>query len=307
MHTTSPDYYRILQVHKEAEPEVIEAAYRRLIRKYHPDILDSNLRQSPEAIQKVQDINEAYEVLSDIHKRAQYDKMRQQNENSVLTQEISLSEISSGHSIEIEKRIYPGKCTQTKRGFLIHLARRNGSIGPFRVVGITPYEESEQPKLIDPKVHRNIIRTLFSIDLKQPAIPDNQLKTSFPSDQELLRLFDESLVLDFGNIDWAGYTCPFCKGEFTHPDGTLSTWTLCGKCSRVACAGGITRTRFGGITSCPWCGTKRQITYHVGVGVKAHKSVRGLLSSILIKSQPQKSTRPRIPERKKLPSSKRTK
>ncbi|MCB0026884.1 MAG: DnaJ domain-containing protein, partial [Anaerolineales bacterium] len=31
-----PDYYRILQVHEEAEVEVIEAAYRRLMRKYHP-------------------------------------------------------------------------------------------------------------------------------------------------------------------------------------------------------------------------------------------------------------------------------
>lgn len=35
---TSEDYYRILQVHYLAEPEIIESAYKRLAKKYHPDV-----------------------------------------------------------------------------------------------------------------------------------------------------------------------------------------------------------------------------------------------------------------------------
>jgi curved DNA-binding protein CbpA len=63
------NYYSTLQVHTDAEQEIIEAAYKRLARKYHPDIsrtTDANLR--------MQQINEAYEVLADPEKRALYDQ-----------------------------------------------------------------------------------------------------------------------------------------------------------------------------------------------------------------------------------------
>ena len=40
------DYYRILQVHPQAEPEVIDAAYRLLMRKYHPDVFDPLQREA---------------------------------------------------------------------------------------------------------------------------------------------------------------------------------------------------------------------------------------------------------------------
>lgn len=61
------DYYRILQVHYLAEPEIIESAYRRLAKKYHPDVnKDGN---SAEMMQK---INQAYEELGNPVKRQQY-------------------------------------------------------------------------------------------------------------------------------------------------------------------------------------------------------------------------------------------
>lgn len=66
-----PDYYAILQVHPNAEPEVIEAAYRRLAAKYHPDV-----NPSPDATARMQEINEAHRVLSDPALRAAYDARR---------------------------------------------------------------------------------------------------------------------------------------------------------------------------------------------------------------------------------------
>ena len=62
-------YYQTLQVDPAAEPEVIQAAYRRLARKYHPD------SATPEASEdKMRALNEAYEVLSDPLKRQEYDR-----------------------------------------------------------------------------------------------------------------------------------------------------------------------------------------------------------------------------------------
>ncbi len=65
------DYYQILQVASAADQEVIEAAYRRLARKYHPDV-----DTSPDATSRMQTINEAFTVLSSPAKRADYDRIR---------------------------------------------------------------------------------------------------------------------------------------------------------------------------------------------------------------------------------------
>jgi preprotein translocase subunit Sec63 len=67
MSSQTKDYYLILQVQPSAEPEVIQAAYRRLALKYHPDVKDNNPAQ-------MQELNEAYEVLSSPDKRAAYDR-----------------------------------------------------------------------------------------------------------------------------------------------------------------------------------------------------------------------------------------
>lgn len=63
------DYYQILQVDRSAEQEVIKAAYRELARKYHPD-----KNRSAHAAGRMQEINEAYKVLSDPIKRKEYDR-----------------------------------------------------------------------------------------------------------------------------------------------------------------------------------------------------------------------------------------
>ena len=65
------DYYAMLQVDPRAEPEVIEAAYRRLSRKYHPDV-----REEADAGQRMRELNEAFEVLSDPARRRAYDRHR---------------------------------------------------------------------------------------------------------------------------------------------------------------------------------------------------------------------------------------
>src|ERR1700712_3550669 len=63
------DYYKTLGVEKNADTEQIKKAYRKLARKYHPDINPND----KEANKKFQQINEANEVLSDPEKRKKYD------------------------------------------------------------------------------------------------------------------------------------------------------------------------------------------------------------------------------------------
>ncbi|HMH22073.1 MAG TPA: J domain-containing protein [Puia sp.] len=64
------DYYKILGVDKNAKPEEIKNAYRKLARKYHPDLNPTD----KEANKKFQQINEANEVLSDPANRKKYDQ-----------------------------------------------------------------------------------------------------------------------------------------------------------------------------------------------------------------------------------------
>jgi molecular chaperone DnaJ len=64
------DYYEILNVNKDATAEELKRAYRTLAKKYHPDLNPDN----SEAEQKFKEVNEAYEILSDSQKRAQYDR-----------------------------------------------------------------------------------------------------------------------------------------------------------------------------------------------------------------------------------------
>lgn len=70
------DLYEILQVHPAAEQEVIDVAFRRLARMYHPDV-----NSSPDANERMKALNLAYEILGDPAKRADYDRQHGKRAN----------------------------------------------------------------------------------------------------------------------------------------------------------------------------------------------------------------------------------
>jgi molecular chaperone DnaJ len=63
------DYYQVLEINRSASADDVRRAYRRLARKYHPDI-----NPAEEAEERFKEINEAYEVLSDDNRRMSYDR-----------------------------------------------------------------------------------------------------------------------------------------------------------------------------------------------------------------------------------------
>lgn len=78
--------YELLEVSENASPEVVEKAYKILVKKYHPDLQPPNAKKQAE--EKMKEINDAYEILGDTDKRKKYDeelalereKIRQQQE-----------------------------------------------------------------------------------------------------------------------------------------------------------------------------------------------------------------------------------
>ena len=75
-------WYEILEVSENASPEVIEKAYKVLVKKYHPDLQTGDSKA--EAEKKMKQINEAYDILSNSEKRKEYDfelnQLREQEE-----------------------------------------------------------------------------------------------------------------------------------------------------------------------------------------------------------------------------------
>lgn len=75
------DYYKLLQVHYLAEQEIVESAYKRLARKYHPDA-----NPAADSMERMQVINEAYSVLSDPVKRKDYARIWENLYNRAVQQ-----------------------------------------------------------------------------------------------------------------------------------------------------------------------------------------------------------------------------
>jgi curved DNA-binding protein len=116
------DYYNILGVKPDEDKQAIKKAYRRLARKYHPDVSKEH-----DAEIKFKEVSEAYEVLGDKVKRAEYDQLRQYGQTGERfspppgwqTNANSTSHASSGDFSEFFENIFGGGfgSSGTGRGF----------------------------------------------------------------------------------------------------------------------------------------------------------------------------------------------
>lgn len=107
--------YEILEVSENASPEVIEKAYKILVKKYHPDLQPAEEKKHAE--DKMKEINEAYEVLGDEQKRKAYDN-ELEAEREQLRREEELKKQSSSN-------IAYGPNNQTNQSYSQNYNRNN--------------------------------------------------------------------------------------------------------------------------------------------------------------------------------------
>lgn len=296
-----PDYYAILQVHPSAEAEIIDVAYRRLMRKYHPDALSPELSSDPEILSRVRSIILAYDVLSDPIQRAAYDAaVAQQGKDAV--QDINP---------EIETRVHLVCCARTKQRFRMLLGRRRGQGTIFHVLGFEPQDvqapkleqATQAPALPSPSQPANFLERLLGRKNpnKKDSLGANVTPPKFPAPAVINDIFEESASLNFAEIDFAGHNCPACDGVHTSPDGIISNWCRCGACARIYCSGDIHSTKLGEFTHCPWCGRSARITSHVQPGDRVSMPVKGEIgrSSTARNPKPRlkKPKHPSLPEK----------
>ena len=90
------NYYKILEVDQNASQEIIDKAYRILVKKYHPDLQNTTNKSISE--EKIKQINEAYSILSDPQKRQEYNltlgnsSISEENYNIVMNENMRLKE-----------------------------------------------------------------------------------------------------------------------------------------------------------------------------------------------------------------------
>lgn len=245
------NFYHILQIEPQADRQTIKAAYKQLMRKYHPDVLSAEQREDREILEKVQEINEAYKTLSDVRKRKEYDQALKEFEARKAAAESPF-----------ETRTLLVKCAVTKRTHKMLLAKLKTTRGKFKITGFEPFE---RPQLtVDDgnwlaKIAGRVRRRPW--ELSRISQDD---EARHPSGLTL----DEEDPLGMNDIDWGGQiNCPDCKAQVKRANGLVSHWFVCGGCRHLLCVGKTATSRQNTRVSwCPWCG--RKIRIDLGDGMK---------------------------------------
>ena len=111
------DYYGILEVNEKASQEIIEKAYKTLVKKYHPDLYSSV--QKREAETKLKEINEAYNILSDRFLRSQYDlELQKERQRRQMKDNTSQKNMENNQQATVKRRnetILENRKNKTKR------------------------------------------------------------------------------------------------------------------------------------------------------------------------------------------------
>lgn len=227
-----PDYYRVLNVHHQADREIIAEAYQRMRAKH---------RGTPAA---EREIEAAWAVLGDPDRRAAYDARRAARKRPGTPSR----EVAPAPKKEVmprpaaqpgeETQTVPARCSLTGDTFQIVLVRAKGPFERWRVIGFEPGGAPPAHPASGSGEKKGFFSRLFG--------PSTQ---PHPLDRPAESSADDAGYLDFSRFDFAGHACPVCAGDAP----TASRWAMCGRCNQVLCLGALDTHGAQSIT-CPWCG-----------------------------------------------------
>jgi molecular chaperone DnaJ len=211
---TGPDYYEILGVSRRAKPREIEQAYLKLARKYHPDVNPGD----QQAREKFEQVQEAFNVLSDPKKRVAYDRQ------GVYPESVETKEESLRRAVEV-----------FFEGFDEALGERTFDEVIREVLDLGGTEAAREPQ---PE---------RGTDIEVPlAVDFQQALTGFTSSITVTRKITCPTCAGAGVSTDLPVTCPDCEGRGRRPisRGRLRLSSVCRRC------GGKGKAR----PVCPACG-----------------------------------------------------
>jgi molecular chaperone DnaJ len=208
------NYYRILGVPENATQEEIKKAYRKLALKYHPD----RNRNNREAEEKFKEITEAYEVLSDPKKRAQYDAMRR----GAFAGGFSAGGGTGGTFTGAGATSFSFSDLGGFADIFEQLFRERGGARASRSAGFSPFEFEEEEGAAG-----NDIEADITIPFEVAVRGGKQTITFTKTDR-----------------------CPNCNGSGAQPGTRVATCAQCGGRGTIT----VSQGAFGVTRLCPGCG-----------------------------------------------------
>lgn len=109
------NYYEILEVNKKASKEVIEKAYKVLVKKYHPDLYTGQKKKYAE--EKIKEINEAYSILTDEFMKEQYDTELEKQEQEELYKKYNQKQNNYQSNENTQGNINNNKANRTNKKY----------------------------------------------------------------------------------------------------------------------------------------------------------------------------------------------
>ena len=139
------NYYEILEVNRKASKEIIEKAYRVLAKKYHPDQFLSEKKKFAE--KKMQEINEAYEVLTDEFLKEQYDTELEKEIEKFYTKKYQKDENFNGNETQMDNEVSENENIVRKHENKGARRKNKSKVGTFAgLVELTKELYSSRPK-----------------------------------------------------------------------------------------------------------------------------------------------------------------
>lgn len=276
------NYYRILQVDSSAEKEIVEAAYRRLIKKYHPDVAAKKEAGIVDNDEKVRDIIEAYEILSDDDKRRSYDRTFRNYVAATKQKELDDIDLNLLH------RVILMKCSVSSRTYKMHLVKYPNATSPY-IVRAFELVDGDAVAFTEGHKTRNLYDVLSGIRDFEKSMKAIVKKEEITKEE-----------IHLGDIDWTGIKCPDCDKSVEVKPGQYSSFSLCEKCHRMKCIGNAIRGVAGYYTQCPWCGKNSLIGRVVKTGSRGGSKIAGVIDDEKNLSIPR-ITETRLLEKKKPP------